>query len=51
MRARKSRWGQTNTPGMKTGLFDKLVGFAETCMTEYDLNGRTAPDLVNPDRV
>jgi len=27
----------------------KFKGFAEACMAEYDLNGWTAPDLINPD--
>ena len=26
----------------------KMTGFAEKCMAEYDLNGWTAPDLINP---
>jgi 4-hydroxyphenylacetate 3-monooxygenase len=30
------------------GLTDKLKGFAEQCMAEYDLDGWTAPDLINP---
>ncbi len=25
-----------------------MKGFAEQCMSEYDLDGWTAPDLVNP---
>jgi 4-hydroxyphenylacetate 3-monooxygenase len=32
---------------MKSGLGDQLVGFAESCMSEYDLNGWTANDLEN----
>lgn len=35
---------------MKAGLGDQMVGFAETCMAEYDLDGWTAPDLVNFER-
>jgi aromatic ring hydroxylase len=27
----------------------KFKGFAESCMAEYDLNGWTVPDLINPD--
>jgi 4-hydroxyphenylacetate 3-monooxygenase len=27
------------------------AGFAEQCMAEYDLNGWTAPDLINPDDI
>ena len=26
-------------------------GFAETCLAEYDLDGWTVPDLINPDDV
>jgi 4-hydroxyphenylacetate 3-monooxygenase len=31
-----------------TGTADTLKGFAEECMAEYDLNGWTVPDLINP---
>ncbi len=34
-----------------TGAAAKMKGFAEACMAEYDLNGWTVPDLVNPDDV
>jgi 4-hydroxyphenylacetate 3-monooxygenase len=30
-----------------TGAADALKGFAEQCMTEYDLDGWTRPDLIN----
>ncbi len=30
---------------------DRWKGFADTCMAEYDLDGWTAPDLINPDDV
>ena len=33
------------------GQTQKYRGFAEQCMAEYDLNGWTVPDLVNPDDV
>jgi 4-hydroxyphenylacetate 3-monooxygenase len=33
------------------GTTDMMTGFAETCMSEYDLDGWTAPDLVNNDDV
>jgi 4-hydroxyphenylacetate 3-monooxygenase len=33
---------------MGNGTADKLKGFAEQCMDEYDLEGWTVPDLVNP---
>lgn len=33
---------------MGTGLTDQMKGFAEQCMSEYDLNGWTVPDLINP---
>jgi 4-hydroxyphenylacetate 3-monooxygenase len=32
-----------------SGLADKHRGFAEQCMSEYDLNGWTVPDLIAPD--
>jgi 4-hydroxyphenylacetate 3-monooxygenase len=31
-----------------SGASARYKGFAEQCMAEYDLNGWTAPDLVNP---
>ena len=31
-----------------SGQVDNYRGFAEECMSEYDLDGWTAPDLVNP---
>ena len=34
---------------MANGNADRLKGFAEQCMAEYDLNGWTVPDLINPD--
>jgi 4-hydroxyphenylacetate 3-monooxygenase len=33
------------------GLTDRYRGYAERCMAEYDLDGWTVPDLVNPDDV
>jgi 4-hydroxyphenylacetate 3-monooxygenase len=36
---------------MGTGLPDQFKGFAEQCMSEYDLNGWLVPDLTNPDDV
>jgi 4-hydroxyphenylacetate 3-monooxygenase len=36
---------------MGNGNAAKFKGFAEQCMEEYDLNGWTAPDLINPDDV
>jgi 4-hydroxyphenylacetate 3-monooxygenase len=33
------------------GTVDKMKGFVEQCMAEYDLDGWTVPDLVNPDDV
>ncbi|MCW2985821.1 MAG: Pyoverdin chromophore biosynthetic protein pvcC [Conexibacter sp.] len=32
-----------------TGTTAKLEGFAEDCMADYDLDGWTRPDLINPD--
>jgi 4-hydroxyphenylacetate 3-monooxygenase len=34
-----------------TGQADRFKGFAEQCMAEYDLDGWTVPDLINPDDV
>ncbi|XVQ07410.1 4-hydroxyphenylacetate 3-hydroxylase family protein [Spirillospora sp. CA-255316] len=34
-----------------TGQTDAYKGFAEQCMAEYDLDGWTVPDLINPDDV
>jgi 4-hydroxyphenylacetate 3-monooxygenase len=31
-----------------SGQADAYKGFAEACMNEYDLDGWTAPDLINP---
>jgi 4-hydroxyphenylacetate 3-monooxygenase len=36
---------------MASGNAERFKGFAEQCMAEYDLNGWTAPDLINPDDV
>ena len=33
------------------GRAKQYKGFAERCMAEYDLNGWTVPDLINPDDV
>jgi 4-hydroxyphenylacetate 3-monooxygenase len=34
---------------MASGNADRCKGFAEQCIAEYDLNGWTAPYLINPD--
>ena len=34
-----------------SGAGRRFKGFAEQCMAEYDLDGWTAPDLINPDDV
>jgi 4-hydroxyphenylacetate 3-monooxygenase len=34
---------------MGNGNAAKFKGFAEQCMAEYDLDGWTVPDLINPD--
>ncbi len=34
-----------------TGATKKYMGFAEQCMAEYDINGWTVPDLINPNDV
>jgi 4-hydroxyphenylacetate 3-monooxygenase len=36
---------------MASGQADRFKGFAEQCMAEYDLDGWTVPDLINPDDV
>ena len=33
------------------GQSAKYKGFAEQCMAEYDLDGWTVPDLINPDDI
>jgi 4-hydroxyphenylacetate 3-monooxygenase len=33
---------------MASGQVDAYKGFAEQCLAEYDLDGWTAPDLINP---
>jgi 4-hydroxyphenylacetate 3-monooxygenase len=33
------------------GTVDRIKGFAEDCMAEYDLDGWTVPDLIGPDDV
>ena len=33
------------------GTVGRLKEFVEQCMSEYDLDGWTSPDLVNPDDV
>lgn len=39
---------QTLLGAMATGQTQQYKGFAEKCMSEYDINGWTVPDLVNP---
>ncbi|MEO1884638.1 MAG: 4-hydroxyphenylacetate 3-hydroxylase C-terminal domain-containing protein, partial [Methylococcales bacterium] len=34
-----------------SGLAGELTGFADKCLGEYDLNGWTVPDLINPDDI
>jgi len=34
-----------------SGQYDRWKSFADQCMAEYDLDGWTTPDLVNPDDV
>jgi len=33
------------------GTVDRMKGFAEQCMAEYDIDGWTVPDLIDPDDV
>ena len=32
----------------KSGLAERMTGLVDQCMAEYDLNGWTVPDLINP---
>jgi 4-hydroxyphenylacetate 3-monooxygenase len=34
-----------------SGAAARYKGFAEQCMSEYNLDGWTAPDLINPNDV
>ena len=34
-----------------SGQYERWKSFADRCMAEYDLDGWTVPDLVNPDDV
>jgi 4-hydroxyphenylacetate 3-monooxygenase len=36
---------------MASGDAERMKGFAERCMAEYNLDGWTAPDLINPQDV
>jgi 4-hydroxyphenylacetate 3-monooxygenase len=36
---------------LASGQYDRWKGFADRCMAEYDLDGWTVPDLINPDDV
>lgn len=36
---------------LSLGEMDRMKGMVETCMSEYDLNGWTVPDLINNDDV
>ena len=35
----------------ENGTVDAMKGFAEQCMSEYDLDGWTVDDMINPDDV
>ena len=37
--------------GLASGRVEELKSFVDQCMAEYDLDGWTAPDLINPDDV
>jgi aromatic ring hydroxylase len=39
------KWGEI------LGIQERMKAFVETCMGEYDLEGWTVPDLINPDDV
>jgi 4-hydroxyphenylacetate 3-monooxygenase len=34
-----------------SGLTDQMLAMVDKCMSEYDLDGWTVPDLINPDDV
>jgi 4-hydroxyphenylacetate 3-monooxygenase len=36
---------------MATGDLDRMKGYGKTCMSEYDIDGWTGSDLINPDDV
>jgi aromatic ring hydroxylase len=36
---------------LASGQYERWKSFAQSCMAEYDLDGWTAPDLINPDDV
>ena len=42
---------QTLQLALASGQAEQFKGFAEQCMAEYDLDGWTVPDLINPDDV
>jgi 4-hydroxyphenylacetate 3-monooxygenase len=42
---------QTLFGAQATGDTDRFIGLAEQCMSEYDLDGWTIPNLINPDDV
>jgi len=44
---RAERPARSLAPVVRADRADK--GFAEQCMAEYDLNGWTVPDLIDPD--
>jgi len=46
-----TRTGKIGRPKLRFSQAAKYRGFAELCMSEYDLDGWTVPDLINPDDV
>ncbi len=42
---------ETLVAAERGGAAQRYKGFAEQCMAEYDLDGWTVPDLINPDDV
>jgi 4-hydroxyphenylacetate 3-monooxygenase len=34
-----------------SGAYERFKGFADKCLAEYDVNGWTAPDLINTDKI
>jgi len=42
---------ETMLAAMATGDLDRMKGYGKTCMSEYDIDGWTGSDLINPDDV
>ncbi|MEA2254195.1 MAG: 4-hydroxyphenylacetate 3-monooxygenase, partial [Solirubrobacteraceae bacterium] len=42
---------QTMLAAQAIGRTDEMVALVDKCMSEYDLDGWTVPDMINPDDV